>query len=257
MKKAKFLLITNFRFPHHAAPHACAVKHPFQMHFRFYILRLMFLKLLTILSLSVVAQAEVLYSQEPYRSEVFGLRSHNENEQQAADIFRVSAPATLEKVTWHGFLSPTHTGFTDRTFQVRLLDGTLTSINPNPIYNHRAVPTSALAYTVAGQPNNPVYSFEMLLPPVMLEANRDYWISIVIDGDSDPYFAWLESRPAAVNAWASIPKGGTEWVISTGSLTDLAFTLEGTVVPEPSSTLLFLLASGFAIIGARTRCAYR
>ncbi|MGZ8939250.1 MAG: PEP-CTERM sorting domain-containing protein [Limisphaerales bacterium] len=226
------------------------------MHFRFYILQMMILKLLPIVTLSVVAQADVLYSQAPYRSELLGLRSHSENEQQAADIFRISAPATLEKVTWHGFLFPTLTGFTDRTFQVRLLDGTLTSINPNPIYNHRAVPTSAIAYTVAGQPNNPVYSFEMLLPPVMLEANRDYWLSIVIDGDSDPYFAWLESRPGDVNAWASIPKGGTEWGIGTGSLTDLAFTLEGTVVPEPSSILLFLLGAGFAIIGARTRCAY-
>ena len=217
----------------------------------------MILRLFGLLSLRIVAHGDVLYSQAPIRSELFGLRSHSENEQQAADVFQLSAPAVLEKVTWHGFLFPTPTGFTDRSFQVRLLEGDLRAINPNPIYNHRAVPTSALAYTVPNRPENPVYSFEMIVPPVMLEANRYYWLSIVIDGQTDPYFAWLESRPATVNAWAAVPRGGTEWVIGEGSFTDLAFSLEGTTVPEPSSIMLFLLAAGFVIMNARSRRTYK
>jgi hypothetical protein len=93
-----------------------------------------------------------------------------------------------------------------------------------------------------------VYQYEVYVDAVTLDANTEYWLTIVNDSVTNGGGGWT---------WASSADTGSHWCVGEVCATglevgrELAFNLTGPTVPEPTAALCF--AIGLAVLGATTR----
>jgi hypothetical protein len=99
---------------------------------------------------------------------------------------------------------------------------------------------------------DPIYRFTApLATPVLLAADTTYWISIMdSDAATSVDFRWMTSSSSFNGIWALRINEGDSWFISS-STRDFAFTLAGTIIPEPASVVLMLVV--MAILSLRSR----
>ncbi len=85
---------------------------------------------------------------------------------------------------------------------------------------------------------------------ISLDANTTYWLGV---HSPDDYLSWSITYPPLVGYTVARSAGGiVSWSHDSNPDRGLAFTLEGTVVPEPTSTLL-MLSGLLALLGSRGR----
>lgn len=161
-----------------------------------------------------------------------------EFQQQIADDFTLDSGATIESVEWSGYFFDDSVSGSASTvdFIVRFFaDGLRTA----PFFSENVSATFTQTGTTDGL-NDPIYRFSApLSSPLHLLGSSTYWFSVL---DSDPAttvdFAWLESENDFNSIRSSRAAEGMAWVGPFMSSGDQAFSLLGTVVPEPSSVLL-------------------
>jgi hypothetical protein len=158
------------------------------------------------------------------------------SQQQAADDFSLSAPATLTGLEWgghYGEANPTIPPIVD--FRIRIFSG-----DSVPQVLVHDVSVSAVAAL------EPIYSrdgyyFEASLPaPLSIDGGR-HWISILeSDPDTALDFAWFHTGPPYNDIYAVRATEGADWIQAMFS--DFGFILYG--VPEPPSIILSCLGLG-------------
>jgi hypothetical protein len=177
----------------------------------------------------------VLFQQAPFRSEVAGLTS-TVGGQQMADDFRATTDVAVTGVNWHGFYigdaSQPH------RFRIAFYPDAEGMIANQPSVEFTTTPTVTFAFRPAGAAAA-VSSFAAVIPRVTFRANEQSWVSIVdLDSSATEQFRWQESELGRLSGlWASRPSGEEAWTIVNGG--NLAFSLDGEVVPEPTTGLLF------------------
>ncbi len=178
----------------------------------------------------VVMPDDILYTQEPRRSETFGLRSNllvgpgtAETEQQLADDFTLATAATIGRITWQGLYywqASLPAGKTTVDFTVRLYS----VIDQAPIVD---LPVSVPFAQVDsyGPGSSPIYEFSLdLASPITLQAGQRYWLSILErDASTSLDFVWHETEFPWVGTWASRRSPSEPWGVS-GSVPNLVYT---------------------------------
>jgi hypothetical protein len=166
-----------------------------------------------------------------------------EDGQQVADNFQLLPNAsTITDVHWWGayFNGNTPTEPDDFTIRVFVDAGGVPAVNP---LAERAV--GNVARTATGDTvGSDVYEYSTTLDPIALDPNTIYWLSIVNDTTADTDDLWYWPVKSSIGDGATRNAEGEAW---TGPVPfpnpELAFSLTGPIVPEPSS--LLLAACGF------------
>jgi hypothetical protein len=193
-----------------------------------------------LLTFSPFASADVLYRQPPFSAEVTGLTSAV-GHQEAADDFTLFSPVQITGVTWTGFFYQ-HDTTDPHRISIRFFAQNGDTVANTPFYQTTLVPTRAFAFA-GPYPDSPsASSFTAVIPPVVIAANQRTWLSLVdLDPTPTSAFAWQESAlQRFAGDWSSRDTGPApfSWVTSNGG--NLAFTLIGQTIPEPSANLLLL-----------------
>lgn len=212
--------------------------------------------------LSIIAQqpapvlAEVLVNQHPATScAPCALRSNlpgPESSQQVADDFSLGVPAILTGIEWSGYyFGESLTGLGSTVdFTVRLF------ADPPPPVPLVSESLSA-TFSQTGMTtdfNDPIYRFSAPLSnPVLLSAGTTYWLSVLeSDVDTNVDFLWLATSATFNQIRALRSNEGNAWSIEPNT-EDFAFTLIGTVIPEPSSITAVVFMVLAVAVGYRSR----
>lgn len=187
--------------------------------------------------------AAVLYSQAPVGGGV-GYYANTNWPQQIADDFALGSAVTLDGISWWG--GDDGNASPDDDFLVRIyssLSGTGTVLHT---YAPGAVVTRTAAGLVDGA-GNAVYRYDFILAaPEALPAGT-YNLFVQNLGQTDWF--WLQGSGNAAFAF----RGGDSdsWTPIQGQYYDVAFTLNGTTIPEPGTVPLVLLAVGALLLARR------
>ncbi|HUS36712.1 MAG TPA: PEP-CTERM sorting domain-containing protein [Verrucomicrobiae bacterium] len=195
---------------------------------------------------AIPTRGDVLFQQQPKRSETMGVIS-TLNNQQMADDFRPSSAVEITGVNWLGF----YVGDPAQPHQFRITfhsDANRAIVN-QPFAQFTVSPSTLFAFRPAPDVAA-VSSFAAVIPSVVIDANKRTWVSIVDINPSDgAQFRWQESSIATLSDdWGSRAVGDA-WLISNGG--NLSFSLTGTVVPEPTTNLLFGVGAAALLVCSR------
>ena len=199
----------------------------------------------------------VLWSQiEPHGS------SYSSNVTYASspsDDFRLESPALISRVRWLGGRSgrpdPAPTGFYIRFYE-NVYDETLGHDRraDSPQYEQFIPGTAHQAFdTVSGS----YYSYDLDLPqPFAANADTLYWLSIQADtcqDPNDPWWGWRKAASQNLNPAEYNDPTYSHHPINEDPFSDydLAFELQGQVVPEPAT--LSTLAAGILALALRIK----
>lgn len=169
------------------------------------------------------------------------------------DNFRLAYATYVTKINWVGAYSSLSIGL-NPTFEINFYqDGAGGAPGP------QIGTTLTVAATETAQSDAGYFLYSATIAPVELLGGTNYWLSIMADV-SDAVDSWgFAITDAAVDPslrGSAQFYGGTlyKYPSTVGSdqfpTVDFAFSLEGTVVPEPSSIIL-LVTSSIAIFGLR------
>ena len=192
---------------------------------------------LAVLGLAGQARAEVIVLQ-PHDATGGGAFSNlGPSNQQVADNFQLSQVSTLESLSWFGrYGSAAVTPTNPVAFSIRLFTdrGAVPAVSPLQELNV-LVDAQVTGLTFGGIP---WFSYSTLLPAFTLDPGT-YWVSVVESDPQTPTFGntqwlWGQSNPADGRAFRL--SDGASW--NQESNPNMAFSLQGTVVPEPSAFLL-------------------
>lgn len=209
---------------------------------------------LLITALPLQISAAIIFEKGPVQTSNFALTS-SPNGQQMADYFTPSVSANISSVKWFGSFIPGGSG-QSHDYSIRFFKDVNNTPATTPLFQTTVTSPAQVAFTPGGA--YPIYSMQAVLPtPLTIDANQRVWISIVdLNPTPTSEFKWQESRSASAPFnWASRTGEASPWLAVGGGA--LAFTLEGTVVPEPGTISLTLLGlTGIALLRFRTRhCA--
>jgi len=203
------------------------------------------------------AGAETLFEQRPYTEAAFALLSSIDG-QQMADDFSPTATWHVTGVNWFGRFEHIDAS-TPHRFRIGFHTAISSGIASAPFQQFTVTPVRSAGFNPPGAAAH-VSSFAAVIPPVALEANQRVWLSIV---DLDPVqlepplgsrFVWQESSVARLEGdWGTRGSEGADWVVSNGG--NLAFRLEGVVVPEPETMTLLMLGAVLTVVFVRRRPA--
>ena len=169
---------------------------------------------------------------------------------QRADDFRLSNLSQITRVNWWGLyaLGNTPQGPDDFVLRIFADDGG----NPSSLPFFEYLPANVgRTNTGVSSFGYDVYSYSALLPsPVTLASGTTYWLSIVNYTPTDADDSWFWSRVTSASGTARERYNDAyPWLL--GSSTGvLAFNLEDTVIPEPS-TCIFLAVGGALVLLTR------
>jgi hypothetical protein len=193
-----------------------------------------------IAALPLQLAADVIFEKSPTLDSNFALVSKPEA-QQTADYFTLSVSANISAVKWFGSFVPPASG-QPHNYSIRFFKDVNGIPANTPLFQATVASPANFVSTPPGA--FPIYSMQAVLPmPVTLAANERAWISILdLNATASSEFRWQESRSELrPRQWATRITESGLWVSppDTGAL---AFTLEGLVVPEPSTTFLATLS---------------
>jgi hypothetical protein len=221
--------------------------------------RRLFAVLLAVAGAIFPCSSATLFEQEPYRGTPFGLISA-EGEQRGADEFDAAQDLLITDVGWHGRFGnangsspPNNQNEPNHRFSIRFHHGTPQSIQAEPFALFTVTPSRSVAFEPI--PGVPVTSFAAhLKTPLALQANRTYWLSIVdLDPNPDARLMWLESSVGRLSGtWAAYDTFQNSWIVNRDS-GNLAFSLSGVFVPEPSTVSCLAFGSFFLFVRRRGR----
>ena len=210
----------------------------------------LFLPILAVTLLPTCAKAVVLVDQHPAVT-TSGFNSNLpavDSDQQIADDFTLSSLADIEIVEWSGyFVNDSLPGTTSSVdFIVRFFSGAPAT---TPLFSENVSATFVQTGTHS-QIGDPLYRFSASLSsPLQLLGNTTFWLSVLdTDADTTTNFRWLESTNT-FNSESAFRNGeGSAWIADDK---DFAFTLSGTLIPEPST--LSLGSLGLLVAAYRLR----
>lgn len=180
--------------------------------------------------------------------------------QQEADNIRLTAPATVRRVSWWGFYGGDEQDHQppagDETMRIRFYAARPSDGLPGDILLEKEVPDPSRTATgkwVYADVDAPEYLFQVDLPsPVALDAATLYWLEIVQLDDLDSTFRW-ETGIGTQSGHAFVNRDVPDWRFTSSG--NFAFQLSA--VPEPAApgavALGFLLIRRKASLGGR-RC---
>ena len=177
-----------------------------------------------------------------------------------ADDFTLSMDSWVTTATWYGYYADDDLvpGVTSVDFLVRFYSDSadLPATDPTDPYYENAltasVADSGLVVAVSGGSSSDgriIYAFtaDLSSSPVLVNAGDKTWLSVVENSTGDPRWSWsrYDNTTQGMVFWSSIQN---DWASSNG---DMAFSLDGTVVPVPGAFLLGML--GLSIAGVKLR----
>ena len=199
---------------------------------------------LLILPLQVHADVIVVQPLEPaFEGEFSNLGPSN---QQVADDFQFSQPTTIQSVSWFGRYGEPLSVTNPVSFSIRFFANAGMSPEVLPLQELNvavdAVPTG-LAFN-----GSPWFEYSTNLVPLTLNPGA-YWLSVLETDPQTPTFGnsqwlWGDSGTTGVRAFRN--SDSMAWTSSLD--VNHAFTLTGTIIPEPSTMLL--LGSGLIGLAA-------
>jgi hypothetical protein len=148
----------------------------------------------------------------------------------------------------------------------------VTAVFEAGIWTNASGPSSQLATfsntpTVAGSTVNNVADVSFTSSGINLAANTSYWVVLRNTAASGTQFAFdwggtNQSTESSAYGWTIADahlgthyrfsvNGGSSWIDPGDSVSNLKFSLEGTVVPEPSSLMMLAVAAGGLIVRRR------
>ncbi len=192
--------------------------------------------------------AAVLFSQTP--GNINGFATDSAYGVQYVDDFTLSAPSTVERITWRGVYAFSSTPVFPLRFSLILYGNTGNVPDANNVLSSTAITfTSAAQITDTGTLviGDKLYEFTADITPTALAASTTYWFSPLANtsNDSDDQWYWNSSNAGGTSARRSDSSPFT--ATANGPF---YFILEGTPAPEPAALSLFSLG-GIALLGRR------
>jgi hypothetical protein len=208
------------------------------------------IKFATILGLAILAASSakaqtVLYNQ--YLSLATAYVSDNASSSTLYDDFTLSAGGVIKNVSWYGTDPGEYsTGFTGFTVEFLSDNGGL----PGSVLadNFIGAPAGEYATHYMGDPGYQLFGFSgTLSTPFTAAPGTEYFLSIAADISGGDWY------------WTTADQGDNGAVGCGGDYgnsfypidTDVAFTLSGTTVPEPSTIALALFGASAFLFGRR------
>lgn len=225
--------------------------------------RMMAIVTLATVGFSTAARASIVFSQVQTHvgggtSDTEFLYFGNQVWERSADDFVLSAPATINGVTWWGFFGnfydlnpePPPLAQTVRmsVYEPRPTDG----LPGNLLYQELVVDPSrtATGFTVSEGAGLPEFRYDVTLAnPWLLDSSQRYWLEITQMDDLPSTFRWNYSNGNGTPYALISPLTANNWrYISSGA--NLAFQL--TQIPEPAFALP--LVGSFYVLVRWTKC---
>lgn len=183
--------------------------------------------------------------------------AHVMGAKQGADNFVLSSKATVDGLTFTGAYGFDNTAPAVDDFTVRIYHdaGGAPALNP---FFEQSVGNITRSPTALNYFGFDIFEYETSIAPTLLDANQTYWLSIVNNtvGEGDNW-GWASTADAG-NSMDRLADGAAWGVASHGpwgaasSDGDLAFSLQGSFVPEPTTGALGLLGiTGLVMIRRR------
>jgi hypothetical protein len=173
---------------------------------------------------------------------------HSGYAEQADDFVLQPGATLLTDVHWWGVYAVAQTPLTD-SFTIRLFEDVAGVPDTSHFYEVSGIDGSRVATGTLEDNLFEIYSYSADITPIQLNANTNYWISIVNDStDPDDDWYWTTSNGTSGNSAGRFVDGGP-W---NDHGAELAFYLTGrSVVPEPAS--MTMLGLGLAALAYRRR----
>lgn len=187
-----------------------------------------------------------LYSQSPNTGDWAWSNFNFTREYMSADDFTLSHDAVITRIRWYGLYSAGAPSSPNPQFAVSFLA------------DAGGLPGSAVrSFEVSASMSDTgsIYEFTANTPSVRVDADERMWLSICnmdvtpVNGKTN-WWGWTISSSIDRNHHYAYRVPGADW---TGGDVDLAFALEGSVVPLPGAALLGVLGVGTAAMKLRRR----
>lgn len=199
------------------------------------------------------ALADTIYDNGLPDLSIASLSDFEDGRQSADDFHLQPGASTITDVHWFGAYFNGNTPTEPDNFTIRVFAdaGGVPAVNP---LAERAV--GDVGRTDTGQTvGSNVYAYDTTINAIVLDPNTTYWLSIVNDTTADRDDLWYWPVKSSIGNGAVRDSDGVAW---TGSVPfpnpELAFSLTGPIVPEPSSMALAAVGLlGLAICSWRKR----
>jgi hypothetical protein len=196
-----------------------------------------------------------LFEQTPPDNSLNGIFSYHEPLGGIADNFMLSVDSWVTDATWYGYYADADLAgeVTSVDFVVRFYSDSANlpdSILYEDTLTASVADSGQVVAVTGGSPfdGRTIYKFTASLDsPLLVTAGDNTWLSVVEDSTGDPRWLWdrYDNNSLSVAYWNSTLGN---WALTNGNM---AFSLDGTVVPVPGAILLGIL--GLSAVGIKLR----
>ena len=171
---------------------------------------------------------------------------------QCADDFILSSASQLTGLNWWGIYAFDNIVQGPDAFTVRIFSDAGITPSSSPLFEFSLgdlgrVDTGVDSFGLE------VYAYSGLLPsPVNLESGTTYWLSIVNNTEANATDNWFWQRVTRFSGQVAVRESDSDYWGTLYPAT-LAFNLQGTVIPEPSTYALSVAASALVLLLRRCK----